>query len=350
MIYLPPLRRFLLPVLVLVAFVALYRGLPFKSSLPSVVIHQATTPPEGVHVPISSLHESLPVANASSNQLLPPNRLFFDDDGHIQASSNRTKSALWQPILDEDLDVLFQCRRRTNKYTGHIRLPNLLRNISQIPPDDPKPDPRIFWNPTVIALPHWSENQYLVVSRIVTDGNHQENVLCEANICYVGSGENATRGEKPCTPEDIEILGPAGGMRCAHAPIVLSVPPTPAEQCEGKFATYADIPGFHDPRIFWSGRGEPLMMCNTQYVLLPVSPFFHIYADISKVSLCMLWSLADRPARAPSSPGEASCLFAHKTLARSSEILPNSHRTDPKSSIHTVRHREELDALLPAKR
>ena len=270
MIYLPPLRRFLLPVLVLVTFVALYRGLPFQSSLPSIIVHQPATPPDGIHVPISSLHESLPAANASSNHLLPPNRYFFDHDGHSKASGNGTKSALWQPILDENLDVLFECRRRTNKYTGHIRLPNILQNISQIPQDDPRPDPRIFWNPTIIALPHWSENQYLVVSRIVTDGNHQENVLCEANICYVGSGKNATKGEKPCTPEDIEILGPSGGMRCVHAPITLSVPPTPAEKCEGKFATYADIPGFHDPRIFWSGRGEPLMMCNTQYVLLPL--------------------------------------------------------------------------------
>ena len=115
-----------------------------------------------------------------------------------------------------------------------------------------------------MSLPYWSKNQYLVVSRIVTDGNHQENVICEANVCYIGSGENARPGEKPCTEDDLFHVGPAGGMRCATPPTTLSVPPTPAEHCEGKFADYVDIPGFHDPRVFWSGRGEPLMMVNTQ--------------------------------------------------------------------------------------
>ena len=127
-----------------------------------------------------------------------------------------------------------------------------------------KDDTRAFWNPTIISLPYWSKNQYLVVSRILTDGNHQENVLCEANICYVGSGEGSEEGERQCTDEDIRYVGTAGGMRCATTPITLSVPPTPAEQCEGVFGTYVDIPGFHDPRIFWSGKGEPLMMVNTQ--------------------------------------------------------------------------------------
>ena len=226
--------------------------------------HPPPAPPDGVHVLMSTLQESLPAVNASKNHLLPPTRYFYDSNGPTKSSANDT-NVLWRPIPDPHLDILFQCPRKTNKYTGPIRLPSSLQNISQIPQDVPKPNSRVFWNPTIVALPHWSENQYLVVSRIVTDGNHQENVLCEANICYFGSGEDATRGEKPCTPENIEVLGPAGGMRCVQAPITLRVPPTPAEKCEGKFATYADISGFHDPRIFWSGRGEPLTMCNTQY-------------------------------------------------------------------------------------
>lgn len=90
--------------------------------------------------------------------------------------------------------------------------------------------------------------------------------MCEANVCYVGSGEDAKPGEKPCTEDDLKLLGPAGGMRCASTPIALNVPPTPAEQCYGKYGTYVDVPGFHDPRVFWSGKGEPLMMVNTQYV------------------------------------------------------------------------------------
>ena len=54
-------------------------------------------------------------------------------------------------------------------------------------------------------------------------------------------------------------------MRCASHPVALSVPPMPAEKCDGEFMPYVDIPEFHDPRIFWSGKGEPLMMVNTQY-------------------------------------------------------------------------------------
>ena len=61
----------------------------------------------------------------------------------------------------------------------------------------------------------------------------------------------------------------------------------------------------------------------------------------------MLWSLANRPARAASSTGEAPGLFTFKTLARSFEIIPKSHGTDPEPSINTICDREELDALLP---
>ncbi|KAL8776788.1 MAG: hypothetical protein Q9194_002946 [Teloschistes cf. exilis] len=135
-----------------------------------------------------------------------------------------------------------------------------MRNITHIPPEPLKPEKRIFWNPTIISLPYWSENQYLLVSRIVTAGNHQENVICEANVCYVGSAEDAKPGEKPCTEDDLKLLGPAGGMRCASAPLALNVPPTPAEKCHGRYENFVDVPGFHDPRIFWSGKGEPLMM------------------------------------------------------------------------------------------
>ena len=263
MIYLPPLRRFLLPALASVTLIILYRALPFSQSLPSFITHQPPAPPQGIHVPISALQKLLPLFNASNNHLSPPNDYFYNYEE--AKTPNRSLSLLWQPILDPNLAPLFHCTKKVNKYTGHIRLPDIIRNISNIPPGPQvKPELRIFWNPTVIALPYWSQNQYLVVSRIVTDGQHQENVLCEANVCYVGSGEDARPGEKPCTHDDVKHVGPAGGMRCVAPPVTLSVPPTPAEECEGKFGPYADIPGFHDPRIFWSGKGEPLMMVNTQ--------------------------------------------------------------------------------------
>lgn len=261
MIYLPPLRRLLIPALCFVILVGFYRATPFAPTLPSFVIHPAHVSQEGIRLPARTSYTSLIRSNASPNHLFAPVHSFYDY-GKSLGSHNGSK--LWQPKLDVNLEPLFRCPSTPNRYTGHIRLPHLLQNISMVPPGSTKPDPRIFWNPTIIALPYWSANQYLVVERILTDGNHQINVMCEANVCYTGSGENATQGEKLCSAEDVKVLGPVGGMRCAHSPITMSVPPTPADRCEGRFATYPDIPGFHDPRIFWSGKGEPLMMVNTQ--------------------------------------------------------------------------------------
>lgn len=131
------------------------------------------------------------------------------------------------------------------------------------PPDGIAASRQTF-NPTIMALPYWSPNQYLLVSRVVTEGLHQENLICEANTCYARGAEGRRPGEKDCNDDDIMALGAAGGLRCAHDPIVLNIPPTPSEKCTGKFAAFPDIPGFHDPRIFWSGKGEPLIVINSQ--------------------------------------------------------------------------------------
>lgn len=268
MIYLPPLRRFLLPAVVLLIIIISYRFRFFvPSSIHSFVIHPPPLSPPAIHVPIAGLAQApLPVTDSSNNHLLPPTKYFYTYSPNIKSSNQSSKNAFSQSSTDPSLDVLFRCPVRANSYTHHIRLPNIIQNISNIPSDAMGPDHRIFWNPTIISLPYWSENQYLLVSRIGTDGKYQANVLCEANICYVGNGEDARPGEKPCTQDDISHVGPAGGMRCVSGPMSLSVPPTPAELCEGKLDGYVDIPGFHDPRIFWSGKGEPLMMVNTQYV------------------------------------------------------------------------------------
>ena len=260
MIYLPPLRRLLLPAILLLALIVFYRSSLEVPSFPPLVLHSSPSSPEGIHRSISSLkNQPLPIYNASNNHLPPPKEYYY-------SGSSGSNDTTYASPRNPSLKALFTCPVKPNQYTGHIRLPNIVQNISQLPAGA-KPDPRVFWNPTVISLPYWSKNQYLVVSRIVTDGNHQENVLCEANICYVGSGKDARPGEKPCTADDLVHVGPAGGMRCVTAPTTISVPPTPAEYCAGKFWNYVDIPGFHDPRVFWSGRGEPLMMVNTQYAL-----------------------------------------------------------------------------------
>ncbi|SLM33517.1 hypothetical protein LPUS_00501 [Lasallia pustulata] len=269
MIYLPPLRRFLLPALVLLAFIVFYRSsLRLPACIPSFVLHQPPPPPKGIHIPIADLgHQILPIQNTSDNHLPPPKEYFYSytEETNTKASSGSVKTSPWsQPILNPNLVVLFKCPMRPNRYTNHIRLPNTIQNISEIPTNSISKDTRVYRNPTIMSLPYWSENQYLVVSRIVTDGDHQQNVLCDANICSVGNASDARNAEISCTQEDFDQLGPAGGMRCVSTPITLSVPPTPAEKCEGRFGTYVAIPGFHDPRIFWSGKGEPLMMVNTQ--------------------------------------------------------------------------------------
>lgn len=263
MFYLPPLRRLLLPAIVLLTIIVFYRSkLLVHTTLHSFVIHSPPATLEGIHVPIADLPTPLPTTDSSNNHLSPPKEFFYTQSRGGKASNQTSKSSLFQPILDPTLQFLFQCNVLPNRYTNHIRLPNIVQNITQVPPGATKHETRVFWNPTIISLPYWSENQYLVVSRIVTDGNHQQNVLCEANICYGGSGKHARPGEKPCSADDLLYMGPAGGMRCVSAPVTLSVPPTPAENCQGKFGSYVDIPGFHDPRVFWSGKGEPLMMVN----------------------------------------------------------------------------------------
>ena len=271
MIYLPSSRRHLLSAVAVLILILLWRSsLGVPKHFPSFVLHQPPLPTPGIRIPISSLKSNslLPI-NTSENHLSPPAHYLYNwiKAAHPRTFNGSVREAPWsRPALNPHIEVLWKCPRRENKYTNHIRLANIVQNISDIPPNPMKPETRIFWNPTIIALPYWAENQYLVVSRVVTDGNYQENVICEANFCYTGSPSDARKGEKPCTQEDLVYTGPAGGLRCVTVPVILNVPPTPAEKCEGKFGTYVDIPGFHDPRIFWSGRGEPLMMVNTQSV------------------------------------------------------------------------------------
>lgn len=96
------------------------------------------------------------------------------------------------------------------------------------------------------------------------DVPYRRNILCEANICYPKSQKRDHVRQKICLDEDLEVLGPNGGICCASTPIDVDVPPTPAEKCEGVEQVFADIPGFHDPRVFYSGRGEPILMITSQ--------------------------------------------------------------------------------------
>jgi hypothetical protein len=63
--------------------------------------------------------------------------------------------------------LLTRCLRTTNRFTKHLRLPNQLFNISIMPKYAPYAETRGFWNPTIIALPSWAKNQYLIVSMVL---------------------------------------------------------------------------------------------------------------------------------------------------------------------------------------
>jgi hypothetical protein len=275
MFFLPSLRRLLIPAVILLVLVTFYRSKHAilaneytYSITPLLLGNKLPDPPQGIAVEKDWAAQHLfPMPkNNSLNHIPPPKEFYYNGK---KSNQNGTEVEWIEPKNNPALQVLFQCPTTPNKHTGHIRLKNQIFNISNIPPNPEREETRQFWNPTIISLPYWSPNQFLLVSRIITPGNFQQNTICEANVCYVGEDSNGREGEKKCTEEDIAFLGPNGGMRCATEPIVLSVPPTPSEKCNEPYQGAADIPGFHDPRIFWSGKGEPLMMVNTQYVLVP---------------------------------------------------------------------------------
>ena len=260
-----PLRRLLLPAVVFVLLIAIYRSTSQRlHAIPSFIVHHTSETQHGIRVPIEPTpaeHE-----NPISSQDNPASTL---EESHYNLWHSSTGDTYSQAIQARpNLALLWSCTRKANQHTHHIRLPNLIQSISMIPRDPQTPEVRKFWNPTIFALPPWSKNPYLIVSRVLTDGTHQDNIVCEAYTCYGPVGKRSiASGEKACSQADLRVLGPAGGLRCATAPMRLHVPPTPAKQCEGRHRDFVSIPGFHDPRIFWSGRGEPLMMINSQYVI-----------------------------------------------------------------------------------
>ena len=271
MLYLPPLRRFLLPSLLCLAFILYYKStvrLPTgRMQLQNLLIRQPELTPPGTRVTLAEFERihygvsQMVQSNQTQNFRSPPLDLYYNYNQPGGADQTFTYA---DPESNPHMAPLWECPRSPNPITDHIRLPNPVWNISLVVRNETENERKGFLNPAILSLPWWSENQYLVVSRVMTDGSHMQNLLCEANICYTGGPQNARPGERPCTDEDLGLLGGAMGMRCATPPITLNVPPTPAESCEEYSGVLMDIPGFHDPRIFWSGRGEPLMMVNSQ--------------------------------------------------------------------------------------
>ena len=263
MIYLP-LRRFLLPAFVFLLLIVIYRSTSQRLHvIPSFIIHHTSETQNGTRILIG------PRPARDGNQPLPGDdpRSALEESHYNLWHSSATDAYSQSIQTSPELALLWSCPRKPNQHTDHIRLPSPIQSISMNPPSPHTPEVRQFWNPTIFALPPWSKHPYIMVSRVVTDGSHQDNVICEAYTCYgPTTNRSVAIGERACSHDDVRVLGPAGGLRCATLPVRLNVPSTPAKQCEGKYWGFVDIPGFHDPRIFWSGRGEPLMMINSQYV------------------------------------------------------------------------------------
>lgn len=275
MLYLPPLRRLLLPSLICLAFVLAYRSSHriSRSYLSSLLVEQPSITIPEERVSINDLHaRSLVRQPGEGTHVIPPTEYFYDyihdaeyDTSFQDEHGSENAPKYVAPEDNKHLKPLFECRIKPNKFTSHIRIPTYIRPISMVVTGENENEKREFLNAAPMSLPYWSENQYLLVTRVQTDGTMQLNIVCEANICYTNPA-NARPGEKPCSPQDLELLGGQEGMRCATPPLTLNVPPTPAKHCGNNTGPLIDIPGFHDPRIFWSGKGEPLMMMNTQSV------------------------------------------------------------------------------------
>ena len=271
MIYLPPLRRLLLPSLLLLACILYFKStskLPTaRQQLSRIIVRQPELSAEGKRIPVNEVGDAhqIVLTSLDENYRSPSRKTYYP---YLESTLERNDGTIkelkvLQPLENPNLAPLWECPLKPNPTTDHIKLPNLVYNISTIVKNETENEHVGYLNPAIISLPYWSENQYLLVSRVATDGSHQQNLLCEANICYADE-KDARPGEKPCTETDFELHGGKAGFRCATPPITLNVPPTPAENCGKGTGILMDIPGFHDPRIFWSGKGEPIMMVNSQ--------------------------------------------------------------------------------------
>ncbi|KAK9455747.1 hypothetical protein V1511DRAFT_458428 [Dipodascopsis uninucleata] len=109
----------------------------------------------------------------------------------------------------------------------------------------------VTYNPTILSLPPTSHYPFLIVARVRGDGLQHRSVICEGKY-YDASYRNAY---------GIDVL--SRNIGCATHPRELIVPQTPAKECDGR-EILANAPGFHDPRIFWSMQGAPIMILNQQ--------------------------------------------------------------------------------------
>ena len=226
---------------------------------------------------------------AVSSQIQHGVSLEFDAEALFHDNIHEEEHHQLQSTPNPHVSTLLECSANINPPIRHVRLPYHHLNMSFAPPgQEANPHLRLF-NPTLLPLPSWSQpGTYLMVSRVVTEGLHQESLICLADFCHPPNSTNRfLPGSRACTVEDHNVLGPRGGLRCSTEPKKLNVPPTPALKCEGPWLAFPDIPGFHDPRIFWSGKGEPLIIMNSasQYacVGLWITDLRTLYPELEKI-------------------------------------------------------------------
>lgn len=103
------------------------------------------------------------------------------------------------------------------------------------------------FNPTIIAMPTEYKYPYFAVGRAITDGTYQEVVGCMMDW-------------------RVDPLMGRRKLTCVDTPTVLAIPHTKSFNCSQAWMAMGKGP--HDPRIFYSDSGEPLIMynSNSQYV------------------------------------------------------------------------------------
>lgn len=309
MFYLPSARRFILPALAVLAVLTLTQLLTQHHQQQQVSWSQASLLHAALRRQITRGVQISPGRNHTFPQSLLSHGHGYDADDAEQAlwaaayyPSASTAAPVPQdppqqlpkqripfpPVNSRLMPFLICPPDAVNPHTSHLRLLAEIHNISLTPPPSSKShDPNTrFFNPAIIPLPHWSASfsssagaKYVLVSRLVTTGYHQESHICLADICLpqgqqpsLASSENTSKfsankalppDTRPCTASDLFILGAPGGMRCVTEPVKINIPSTPAERCDTAWLAFPDIPGFHDPRVFWSGKGEPLILVNS---------------------------------------------------------------------------------------
>lgn len=120
------------------------------------------------------------------------------------------------------LASLVECKTSPNPHTQTPAFP-------QHPPEHfPKSRRPLIQANHRRSLRYWAENRYLVVSRVVTEGLHQESLRCEANICVKKGDGNRHESNKDCTADS--GFEETGGLCCVTARVVVSILPKSVEQ------------------------------------------------------------------------------------------------------------------------